>query len=393
MKAITVSQLNNYIKQIFEAEELLHNIQVIGEIDGISARGSAVYFSIKDEGATIPCVCYQPAKLSSIKNGQSVTVRGTVGYWHKAGKINFTVYHVEVFGFGQLFLKFQELKAKLEKEGFFEAGRKKALPQNPRRIGVVTSKQGAVFHDIVKVAHRRNSGVDIVLYPVQVQGAGAENSIAQGVEYFNITKSPVDVIIVARGGGSAEDLNAFNSEVVARSVFASKIPVVSAVGHETDWTLIDFVTDLRAPTPSAAAELVVTETLGQRERVIQTWKMCKYILNQKLRDNRKRVEINWDKVRDLTLANINQTRTNTIADYNLTRNSVVLCLEKSESKIREIGAVVESYNPMAILRRGYGRVFGKDGEITSVKNLSKGELLDIKMKDGTINAEIKRVGK
>jgi len=424
MKAITVSQLNNYIKQVFDAEELLHNIQVVGEIDGISIRGNAVYFSIKDEGACIPCVCYQPAKLGGIKNGQSVSVRGTVGYWHKAGKINFTVYHAEVFGFGQLFLKFQELKVRLEKEGFFDAGRKKSLPQNPRRIGVITSKQGAVLHDIVKVVHRRNSTVDIVLYPVQVQGVGAETSIVQGIEFFNnlansgsskkslstlldfvdegeISKqicvqnvAPVDVIIVARGGGSAEDLAAFNSESVSRAVFSSTIPIVSAVGHETDWTLIDFVADLRAPTPSAAAELVVDETLGQRERVGQMWKVVRYLLNQNLAETRRRLGYSWSNCRSVMVNGFGNVSHNTISSYYVTRNATISCGERVEGKLREISGVVEANNPMAILMRGYGRIFGGDGtEIKGIGSVKNGDSLDIRMHDGIINAEVKGVKK
>ena len=182
-RLITVSQLNNYIKAVFDAEEMLHGIEVVGEVEGLSVRGSAVYFSLKDSDAVIQCVSYVPAKFKDIKNGDKVTIRGRVSFWHKAGKINFSVSHIEVFGLGEMFQKLIELKERLEKEGLFDAGKKIPLPQNPRRIGIVTSGQGAVIHDIIKVAHRRNPFIDLVLYPVQVHSIGF---YAHGVLYFQV---------------------------------------------------------------------------------------------------------------------------------------------------------------------------------------------------------------
>jgi len=279
-KAITVSQLNNYIKQVFEAEELLHNVEVVGDVDGLKQSGNQVYFTLKDDTATINCVCFYPDKMKCAQNGKQVVVRGTVNYWHKAGKISFVVHSCEAFGFGQLFLRFQQLQEKLRAEGLFDVGVKKALPAEVRRVGVVTSKTGAVIHDIACVVHRRNPFVDIVVCDVRVQGDGADNDVANAVALFNTRK--VDIIIVARGGGSKEDLNAFNSETVARAVFASKIPVVSAVGHESDWTLIDFVADIRAATPSAAAELCVSEVKTKRELVLSLWQQLCYLIKSKI---------------------------------------------------------------------------------------------------------------
>lgn len=366
MKAITVSQLNNYIKAIFEAESLLHGVEVVGEIEGVSIRGNAAYFSLRDEGATIPCVCYVPAKLKGIENGTQVTARGTVGYWHKAGRINFTVSHVEKFGFGALFLKFKELQERLGKEGFFDEARKKALPPVVRRIGVVTSKAGAVLHDIVKVAHRRNPAVEIVVFPVTVQGVGAENSIAEGIKFFGDYN--LDTIIVARGGGSAEDLQAFNTEVVARSVFSSKIPVVSAVGHETDWTLIDFVADLRAPTPSAAAELCVSEVKTDRMKILHAWTMIKHIAQSK----------------------ITQTIGGTLGHWDSVRAKVLNLLERTEGKVESISDVLEAHNPMAVLRRGYAKIV-KTCDVLSTKDVVVGDEISIRMYDGNIKAEVKGV--
>jgi len=360
-RAITVSQLNNYIKQVFEAEELLHNVQVVGEISGIGARGSAVYFSIKDDLAVVQCVSYVPALFKDIKDGESVVVRGTVGYWHKAGKISFTVTKIEKFGIGALFLKFKELQERLAKEGFFDLARKRSIPKDVKRIGVVTSRQGAVLHDIVRVAHRRNPNVEIVLYPVQVQGVGAENTIASGIRYFK----NVDVVIVARGGGSAEDLAAFNTEDVARAVFESKIPVVSAIGHETDWTLIDFVADIRAPTPSVAAELVVGEVLIKRERLLQAWRLLKLHI----------------------MGRLNCAKQDTISCYYDVRNTTRARVDGCVSRVRELYLKIEGMNMFEILRRGYSKIIGVD----NVKDVREGDKLTIKMYNGEIIASVEEV--
>jgi len=272
--------------------------------------------------------------MKDAQNGNQVVVRGTVSYWHKAGKISFVVHSCAAFGFGQLFLKFQQLQEKLRAEGLFDAGVKKSLPAEVKRIGVVTAKSGAVIHDIACVAHRRNPQVDIVLCDVRVQGDGADTEIAEAIEFFNhptacggpphqggelisreqgspplwrggtsvASDGVVDIIIVARGGGSKEDLSAFNSERVARAVFASKIPVVSAVGHENDWTLIDFVADLRAPTPSAAAELCVPEVKTKREYCLNLWRQLCYMMKSKISTAEMRTLSAYEKLRSAILS-------------------------------------------------------------------------------------------
>ena len=329
---ITVAQLNNYIKQVFEAEELLHNVSVIGEISGIKQSGNAVYFTLKDTDASISCVCFYPDVMKDNNrklfiDGTKVVIRGTVSYWNKAGKISFIVNKCETFGLGSLMLLFQQLQEKLRAEGLFDRTVKKPLPQNVRRIGVVTSKTGAVIHDIMTVAWRRNPAVDIVVVDTRVKGTGADIEIARGIEILN--NSSFDVIIVARGGGSAEDLSPFNSEIVARAVFASKIPVVSAVGHESDFTLIDFVADLRAATPSAAAELCVPEVTTKRDRAIQLWQTLKAVIRRKI-DHEVSSNV-WQVLRDATLAHINEL----------------------DRKLELQGALIEANNPIAVLKRGF----------------------------------------
>jgi len=353
-RAITVSQLNNYIKQVFDAESLLHGVEVVGEVSGLRNG----YFSLKDKDATINCVCYYPSKLEGIKDGEQVFVRGTIGYWHKAGKISFVVQSVESFGFGALFLQFEKLKKKLESEGYFAI--KKTLPDKVQRIGVVTSKHGAVLHDIKTVVSRRNPNVDIVLYPVAVQGMGVEREIASAIAFFGHYN--VDVVIVARGGGSAEDLAAFNTEIVARSVFECSVPVVSAVGHETDWTLIDFVADLRAATPSAAAELVTPEFISAKEKAVQAYKRMRYVMMD-------RAERFFDKSKNLWVQ---------------FKSEMNYKIDGFESKLKGLLGLVEANNPLAILKKGYAKVLG----VSSVDDVQVGDNLDVRLYNGVIGVKV-----
>ncbi len=266
MRAITVSQLNTYIKNIFDAEELLHHIEVIGEVFGVSLSRNVIYFTLKDENASLPCVCFYPAFFSQLEEGKSVVLTGSPNFYVKGGKLSFNVSKVEAAGQGRLYEEFLKMKEKLEKEGLFDQAHKKPLPKQIKRIGVITSKEGAVLQDIKNITWRRNPSVDLVLYSTKVQGKDAEKEIAHAIEMMGNYPN-IDVIIVARGGGSLEDLNAYNTELVARATFNCPKPIVSAVGHETDFTIIDFVSDLRAPTPSAAAELLTINAEEKREEM------------------------------------------------------------------------------------------------------------------------------
>ncbi len=275
---LSVTQLNNYIKSVFVAEEMLHNVFLTGEVSGVSVRGSGVWFTLRDREAAIPCVCWDQTRCA-VKDGDQVTLRGSVDYWQKAGKINFNVHALVKTGAGELLEQLKALTEKLKQEGLFD--KKKTLPTKIKRIGAVSSRYGAVIHDIMTVTKRRNPAVDIVLYPAAVQGENAAREICAGITYFNRTKS-VDLIIVARGGGSNEDLSCFNLESVARTVAGSELPVVAAVGHETDFTLVDYVADLRAPTPSAAAEMVVPELVSQKDVVLRLWSQMKFAMTSRL---------------------------------------------------------------------------------------------------------------
>jgi exodeoxyribonuclease VII large subunit len=254
----SVSELSLEIRSLFERQ--FPDVWVTGEVSNLRAAGSGhLYFTLKDETAQLRAVCFRnQARYLKFKpqDGLAVIARGRLSIYEARGEYQLYVEFLEPAGLGALQLAFEQLKQKLAAEGMFDPARKKPLPMLPRVIGVVTSPTGAVIQDILRVLHRRFRNINVSIYPVKVQGEGAALEIAQGIEYFN-RKLPVDVVIVARGGGSMEDLWAFNEEVVARAIAASEIPVISAVGHETDFTIADFVADLRAPTPSAAAELVV----------------------------------------------------------------------------------------------------------------------------------------
>lgn len=268
LEAISVTRYNSYIRDIFNAEELLHNIKIVGEVFGVSFSRQVAYFSLKDETSSISCVCFYPQLANYIKEGESIVVTGSPNYYTKSGKLSFNIVDIQPAGQGILYQKFIELKEKLEKEGLFDSNHKISMPEDIKRIGVITSKDGAVIRDIINVATRRNPSIDIVLFPTKVQGNGAEDEIALAIRKFDQYKD-IDVIVVARGGGSLDDLWAFNTEKVARATYECEKPIVSAVGHETDYTIIDFVSDLRAPTPSAAAELLTNNVIDKKNNLLK----------------------------------------------------------------------------------------------------------------------------
>lgn len=366
-KAISVSQLSGYIKGIFDAEELLHNISVYGEISGLSVLRGNAYFSLKDENALLSCVFFG-ADESKLKNGDLIVATGTPRYYVKGGKLNFNVVKVEPYGVGELYKRFLETKDRLEREGLFLQSHKIQIPENVNKIGVVTSEKGAVIRDIINVSTRRNKSVNIVVFPSRVQGEGAEKDVIDGIKYFD-AQSDVDVIIVARGGGSFEDLMPFNDETLARVVYNCEKPIVSAVGHETDFTIIDFVADLRAPTPSAAAELVV---LPQREKILEITSICAAISNllNKKCENAQRDVLTYKKDLD-----------------NGVRNLISLY----EYGVGMSAQALEKLNPNKILERGYAKIEKNGENINSISKVCVKDDLEIYLKDGKLDVEVKNV--
>lgn len=385
---ISVTQFSNYVKQIFNAEELLHNILIYGEVSGFNISRGTAYFSLKDEDALLPCVKFSADELDyTPKEGDMVVVRGSPNYYVKGGKFSFVVSTIQAYGLGMLYQQFLELKAKLEAEGLFAKEKKQVLPQNIKRVGVVTSETGAVIQDIIDVSRRRNPMLDIVLYPAKVQGIGAEVTIVQGIK--ELDKTNVDVIIVARGGGSLEDLSCFNTEIIARAIAEAKKPIISAVGHETDFTIADFVADLRAPTPSAAAELVSIDLGALVDKLtFTTKKICtstqNYLVNLKE---------NVFNLADMLCNNFTiyqQDKMQPIREILLRLGQKVdNNIMNNEHRLQLLVNKIEAKNPLSILKMGYVTVEKHNKRVTSTQEVQVGEQVSINLLDGILLSEIK----
>ena len=291
--AITVTELNGYIKEKISNDEFLNNVLVKGEISNFKLHYTGhMYFTLKDENSLVKCIMFKSQTVTlnfTPKDGMKVLVLGTVSVFERDGVYQIYAKSMQEEGMGSLYAAYKELKAKLEKEGLFDAGHKKKVPMMPNVIGVLTSRTGSVIRDIINVSTRRNPNVYIRLFPVPVQGDGAAEKIANAISIMN-NKKLADVLIIARGGGSLEDLWPFNEEIVARAIYASEIPIISAVGHETDFTIADFVADLRAPTPSAAAELAVTDVFELKRKLADYQNRYKVLLKRKTEFMRLRFE-------------------------------------------------------------------------------------------------------
>ncbi|GHU75301.1 exodeoxyribonuclease 7 large subunit [Clostridia bacterium] len=369
MNVFTVYQLNSYVKSVFERDALLSNICVMGEISNYKNHISGhLYFTIKDENAAVKCVCFRhnAGGISFFpENGAKVAVTGNISLYEKTGDYQLYVTKMERSGKGRLFEDFEALKAKLLKEGLFDEGRKRLIPQFPKVVGVVTSKSGAAFWDIVKVIKRRNPSITILLYDAQVQGVGAGGRIAEAI-YAHNEYGRADCLIVGRGGGSYEDLSAFNEEIVARAVAASKVPVISAVGHETDFTIADFAADLRAPTPSAAAEMVSFHALDLSARINALSRKAENAL-------KSRVSLRRQQTQSLTDRCI-------IAATNR--------LEYTRNTLRFQMTILENLSPVKTMERGFAAVTRGGVSVKSISGVQNGDNIDIALKDGVLSAKV-----
>ena len=391
---ITVSQLGNYIKRIFDAEEMLHNISIFGEISAYKLyRGDTAYFSLKDEDATIDCVMFGANKLPfEPKVGESVIVKGSPNYYVKGGKLNFNVRSMLAYGKGALYLKFLQLKEKLQKEGLFDEAHKKVVPDNAINIGVATSLQGAVLQDIRNVSYRRNQAVNLFVYGCRVQGVGADETIIEAIKALDDMN--LDVIIVARGGGSSEDLDCFNSEKLARVVYECKTPIVSAVGHETDFTIIDFVADKRAPTPSAGAELVVANVSAYREQVLKLINRMSIAVNRLNADGKLRLNLLMDKIHTKLTYNIERGVQNLeLRSQQLDRFESALLVNKTNN-LNLLAQALEKSNPLTIMRRGFAQLVDEQSQVVkSVEQLKIGQDIKIQLNDGFAMAGINEISR
>lgn len=391
--AITVTDLNKYIKDKIAGDEYLNQILVKGEISNFKNHYTGhMYFTLKDENSLIKCICFKSyaQKLNFMpKDGMKVIVLGSVSVFERDGVYQIYVKIMEQDGLGDLYTKYQELKQKLEKEGFFAQAHKQKIPIMPKVVGVLTSQTGSVIRDIINVSTRRNPNVYIRLLPVPVQGEGAAEKIAAGIKYMNENKL-ADVLILARGGGSLEDLWPFNEEIVAKSIYDSKIPIISAVGHETDFTISDFTADLRAPTPSAAAELAVADVYEVSKKINSYQDRLRMALVKKVQLMRLR----YDKCMASSvfkdpLKRINDNYLKIDNYIKQIENLAKIKKEKEKNRYIELVSKLDALSPLKTLYRGYS-ITEKDGKaINSVKELQNGDVVDIRFTDGHKEAVIK----
>ena len=391
-KVLSVTELNKYIKDKIATDELLNNVLIKGEISNFKHHYTGhMYFTLKDDNSLIKCIMFKSytTNLKFVpKDGMEVLAFGTISVFERDGVYQLYCKAMQEDGLGSLYKAYEELKDKLEKEGLFDERYKKQLPKMPKVIGVLTSNTGSVIKDIINVSTRRNPNVYIRLYPVPVQGEGAGEKIAEAIKIMN-DKKLADVLILARGGGSLEDLWPFNEEVVARAIHESELPIVSAVGHETDFSISDFVADLRAPTPSAAAELVVPNVaeIGQKLDVYNL--RLKNALKKKIDIMKMRYE-KCMKSRIYTdpLRNINdQYLKLDIIIKNMT-NSVLTKLQKSKTEAATNITKLDTLSPLKTLSRGYSIIQKDDKVIKSSKDLKQDDIISIRLQDGAKDAKI-----
>lgn len=389
---VTVSQLNAYVKQTLAMDAVLSDITVTGELSGVKLHSSGhIYFSLKDESALIRCAFFKPQSLA-VKfrpaDGMRVSARGRVTLFERDGQYQLNVFSLDQIGDGELLLKYEHLKKQLEAEGLFDKKYKKPLPKFVKKIGVATSPTGAVIRDIINVATRRCPGISIVLAPVAVQGPDCPRSVIAGIDALENIPD-VDVIIVGRGGGSTEDLFGFNDEALARRIFSCKKPVISAVGHETDFTIADFVADLRAPTPSAAAELAVFDYYELCQTLDILLSRATFSVEakaEKFENKIKMFSVYFSEPEKITA-----DKASTVEKLNLRlENSIKLLLSDTEHRITALESKLTALNPQNILERGYAVVTDKNGKtLRDAGQTAKGEKIDIRLKRGRIHAEVK----
>ena len=392
-QAITVTDLNKYIKEKIAGDENLANVLVKGEISNFKLHYTGhMYFTLKDENSLIKCIMfktYTPHLKFTPKDGMKVMAFGTVSVFERDGVYQLYCKAMQEDGMGSLYTAYEELKAKLEKEGYFDSSHKKKIPFMPKSIGVLTSNTGAVIRDIINVSTRRNPNVYLKLLPVPVQGEGAAEKIAAGIEFMN-EKKLADVIILARGGGSLEDLWPFNEEIVAKAIYNSKLPVISAVGHETDFTIADFVADLRAPTPSAAAELAVPN-IADVELKINTYQNR---FRQALRKKTELMRLRYEKCMNSRvfkdpLQKVNENYMLIDRFVKNMQNSIVTKYKDKKLEAIKLYSKLDALSPLKTLARGYS-ITEKEGKIVhKVSELKQGDRLTFRFEDGKVDAEVR----
>ncbi len=388
-EALSVTQVNLYIKEIMNRDLILTDLAVKGEISNFKAHSSGhMYLSLKDKTGVMRGVMFRSAaaKLDfKPENGMKVVAHGRVSVYERDGQYQLYIDHMEPEGVGDLYVAFEKLKKKLEAEGLFDPGHKLPLPRYPKKIGVVTAPTGAAIRDILNVLSRRFSYADVVLYPVLVQGENSAQSIVEAIGYFN-TSGLADVLIVGRGGGSIEDLWSFNEEIVARAIYDSRIPIVSAVGHEIDFTISDFVADLRAPTPSAAAELVVPSQIELREKFQNVYRRLYAQAERGVERARARVKACAGRPAFRNpVAKLEDHRLYLDQLSRLFEKSYQNLLEQKKNDMRLLVSKLDGLSPLGTMARGYSILKDEDGRVVKqTGQVKRGDHLRVMVADGEI---------
>lgn len=394
LRALEISEVNSYIKRILTNDAILYNLKVKGEISNFKVHSSGnVYLSLKDEKSKINCVIFKNNynKNLHLDNGSKVIANGYISLYERDGTYQLYVNDIEIEGLGNLYIEFNKLKEKLSKEGLFESKYKRPIPSMPKSIGVITSETGAVIRDIINVIKRRYPKLNIKLYPVNVQGPQSKYDICEGIKFFN-RENNVDTIIVGRGGGSLEELWSFNEEIVAREVFNSKIPIISAVGHETDFTICDFVADMRAPTPSAAAE-IATPNLIDLNYKLESIKdrINKSLINQ-IHIDKNKVDYIFEKINNyLNLYTIKDKITQIDKIYDKINFEIENTMNIERERLKNTGTILHNLSPLATLNRGYSIVHKEGNILNSVNEINLNENLDIRLRDGNIKCIVNSI--
>lgn len=393
----TVRQVNSYIKNMFAQDFMLNRIYVKGEVSNLKYHTSGhIYFSLKDESGTIACVMFAGSRSGlsfRMEEGQQIIVLGVVDVYARDGKYQLYARKIVRDGVGLLYERFELLKKELQEMGMFAPEYKQKIPKYIRRLGVVTAPTGAAVRDIINITKRRNPFVQIILYPALVQGEGASESIVKGIHALEAEK--VDVMIVGRGGGSMEDLWAFNEEAVARAVFDCSVPVISAVGHETDTTIIDFVADLRAPTPSAAAELAVYDFMEMKKNLKLREERLLHFMQLILEQKRQKLEQYSLRMRAYhPQQRLNEQRQFAADAENRLRREMMRRLEQEKYRLGLMAERLKGLSPLEKLSQGYAYVENSSGaNVRTVSNVKQGEQITVYVTDGRIRAEVTGVEK
>jgi exodeoxyribonuclease VII large subunit len=397
VKPIKVSQLNGYIKRVLQSDPLLGNVSVVGEVSNLKYHGTGhVYFTLKDETSKISCFLadeYLKDLRYELSDGLEVVANGYIFLYERGGSYSLNVREISVEGVGNLTAAFERLKEKLSKEGLFDEKYKKPIPYFPQKIAVITSETGAAVRDIIKIIKSRNNIVDVLVYPCLVQGPGAAAEISAAIGEVNRLFPETDAIIVGRGGGSMEELWAFNEEIVARSIFVSKIPVISAVGHETDFTIADFVADKRAETPTAAAQMAVPDIEALKEYVSNEKENLIHIMERLIKYMELRVTSNSIGALSVSLSHrllLSAMRRETL--YKEMTGALSARLADWASQAERLKTGLDALNPRNIMDRGYAAIVDGDGKLAgSVSRFDIGDDLTAVMKDGEIQCKVSNV--